>query len=60
VRRPITWALAAGPAIGVADANAAIGPLLAERGIAHHVDGDAVLVARDAAGGVALRLMAAA
>ena len=42
-------------AVGTADGNAAIGRLLAERDIAHRADADTLVVAPDAAGGVALR-----
>jgi hypothetical protein len=48
-----------GLTLRTADGNAAVGRLLAARGIAHRVHGDALLVAPDAAGGVALRFVAA-
>jgi hypothetical protein len=50
----------AGLAVGTDDGNAAIGPLLAERGIAHRIHGDTLLVAPWDAGGVALRFVHAA
>jgi hypothetical protein len=48
-----------GLALRTADGNQAVGRLLAERAIAHRVHGNALLVSSDAAGGVALRFVAA-
>jgi hypothetical protein len=48
-----------GLAVSTADGNEAVVRLLAEQGIAHRVHGDALLVAPDAAGGVALRFLPA-
>jgi Glyoxalase-like domain len=49
-----------GLTLRTADGNKAVARLLAERAIAHRVHDDALLVAPDAAGGVALRFVAAA
>jgi Glyoxalase-like domain len=48
-----------GLGVRTADGNEAVSRLLAERGIAYRVHGDALLVAPDAAGGAALRFLPA-